>query len=756
VTTLRPSASAQILRWWLAAALAATSVLLPAASHAKGQDGKAADTAEQKLPEPLTREAIRELAARLTDTEVRQLLIQQLDRAAAPAAAKPGDMSGMVMSMEKDAQVARRRADELTQALLQLPDTLRGVHDRFIEGREAGHLQFVVMLLAAVLALSYFAERLYRLWVRKQRLRLDEQHGEGFAAHAARNLLRFLYDLGGVAVFGGAVLAMFYALYQGHGPTRLLVLTVIGAAVLFRLTMLASRFLLEPRAPALRLLPFADAAARRIHSGVLQIALLYLVGIFPVFLLVRLGASVETAQAIALLFGTLLLVSTIVTIWAVRRDVGAMIRGPGEVSPLARLVAEVWPVLATAYLLVVYLASFLDALAGRPAEGKGILSLLLLMALPMADLLLSRALHAAMAARAGRTTATSQRAPSGVASIYEPVVRKAIHIVIVVTGVLMLARLWGVDFMRLAERGLGERITGELFGVAMILLIAYLLWELAKTVVTHLTEREGGLPSARTDDEMSSTVATRMATLLPLIRGTLRVTILVVTVLSVLAALGINVLPLLAGAGVIGVAIGFGSQTLVRDIVSGAFFLADDAFRVGEYIEVGESKGTVEQIRLRSLFLRHHRGPINVLPYGEIRRLRNQSRDWVIDKLTIGITYDSDLEKARKLIKKIGQELADTPEFTPKIIEPLKMQGVDQFGDFAIQIRMKMKTLPGEQFVIRRKAFGMIKKAFDENGIKFAFPTVQIARSGDVPASVAAAASQMQPKPPAAGDSDSR
>ena len=158
------------------------------------------------------------------------------------------------------------------------------------------------------------------------------------------------------------------------------------------------------------------------------------------------------------------------------------------------------------------------------------------------------------------------------------------------------------------------------------------------------------------------------------------------------------------------------------------------------YIEVGESKGTVEQIRLRSLFLRHHRGAINVLPYGEIRRLRNQSRDWVIDKMTIGITYDSDLEKARKLIKKIGAELAADPELAPKTIEPLKMQGVEQFGDFAIQIRMKMKTLPGEQFVIRRKAFAMIKKAFDANGIKFAFPTVQVAGGGEVSASVANAA----------------
>jgi len=755
VTTLRPSASAQFLRWWLAAALAAASVLLPAAPHAKGQDGKAADTAEQKLPEPLTKESIRELASRLTDAEVRQLLIQQLDRAAAPAAAKPGDMSGMVMSMEKESQAVRERMGALVHAIVEFPDALRAAHERFREGREPGHLQFVLMMIAAALLLSYLAERLYRLVVRAQRARLDEQMREGFAAQMARNLLRLVYDLGGVAVFGATVLAIFYALYQGHQPSRLLAFAVIGAALQFRLVALGARFLLEPAARALRLLPFGDAAARRLYSGVLQVAVLYLVGIYPLFLLVHLGAPLDAARAVALLVGLLLVASAIATLWAVRQDVGAKIRGEGEASALARIVAEIWPALATAYLVIVYLAVVLDALAGRPGEGRGILSLVLLVALPIVDLFFSRALRAAMTARVGRGAAPAGQALA-VTSRYEPVLRKAVHIVVVVVGVLMLARLWGIDFMRLAERGLGEQITGELFGVGIVLLVAYLMWELAETVVADLTEREG-MPSARTDDEMSTTVASRLGTLLPLIRGTLRVTILVVTVLSVLAALGINVLPLLAGAGVIGVAIGFGSQTLVRDIVSGAFFLADDAFRVGEYIEVGESKGTVEQIRLRSLFLRHHRGPINVLPYGEIRRLRNQSRDWVIDKLTIGITYDSDLEKARKLIKKIGQELADTPEFTPKIIEPLKMQGVDQFGDFAIQIRMKMKTLPGEQFVIRRKAYGMIKKAFDENGIKFAFPTVQIAERGNVPAAVAAAASQVQPpKAAASGDADSR
>ena len=123
------------------------------------------------------------------------------------------------------------------------------------------------------------------------------------------------------------------------------------------------------------------------------------------------------------------------------------------------------------------------------------------------------------------------------------------------------------------------------------------------------------------------------------------------------------------------------------------------------------------------------------MPFGELGAVQNMSRDWVIDKMMVGITYDSDLDKARKIIKQIGKELAADPEFAPHIIEPLKMQGVEQFGDYAIQIRIKMMTKPNEQFTIRRKALAMIKKAFDANGIHFATPTVQVA--GGEPAAAA-------------------
>jgi small-conductance mechanosensitive channel len=240
-------------------------------------------------------------------------------------------------------------------------------------------------------------------------------------------------------------------------------------------------------------------------------------------------------------------------------------------------------------------------------------------------------------------------------------------------------------------------------------------------------------------------------TLLPILRNVLFVVLLVMTLLMSLSALGIEVGPLVAGAGVVGVAIGFGAQTLVKDIISGIFYLLDDAFRVGEYIQTGNYKGTVESFSLRSVKLRHHRGPLYTVPFGALGAIQNMSRDWVIDKMTVGVTYDTDLEKARKIVKRIGEELAQDPEFAPHIIEPLKMQGVEQFGDFAIQLRIKMKTRPNEQFLIRRRALAMIKKAFDENGVKFAYPTVQVAGGEQVAGAVAQQGLELvKPRSPAA------
>jgi small-conductance mechanosensitive channel len=198
-------------------------------------------------------------------------------------------------------------------------------------------------------------------------------------------------------------------------------------------------------------------------------------------------------------------------------------------------------------------------------------------------------------------------------------------------------------------------------------------------------------------------------------------------ILIVLSALGVNIGPLIAGAGVFGLAIGFGAQTLVKDIISGVFFLMDDAFRVGDYLECSGTKGTVEHISLRSLRLRNPRGMVYFIPFGDLKLVTNLSRDYVIMKLDFRVRYDADVEKIRKVIKKkVYQPIMENPELGPKLLEPIKSQGVREMDDSAMIMRVKYKTKPGDQFEIRKEVYRLMQEAFKEEGIDFAHRNVTV------------------------------
>jgi small-conductance mechanosensitive channel len=348
---------------------------------------------------------------------------------------------------------------------------------------------------------------------------------------------------------------------------------------------------------------------------------------------------------------------------------------------------------------------------------------------PIVDMALRRALAAAAAAP------EDEARRLGIVAAYEPIFRRAIHIVVVVVALLVIANLWDLDLILIAQDRLGTNIAGPLLGISIVLLAAHLLWEITKAAVDRRLKAEGELK----DDVPAS----RLRTLLPILRLTILVTIFVMATMSVLAALGVDILPLLAGASVVGVAIGFGSQTLVRDIVSGAFFLMDDAFRLGEYLEIGDAKGRVEKINVRSVFLRHHRGALNILPYGEIKRLRNTSRDWQIHVLEFRLTYDTNMLQVKKILKQIGEELAADPDYAPDILQTLKSAGVISAEQSAIVVRAKFTARPGSNaWVVRRVAYDKIIRAFRAAGIKFAHAqvTVEVPPGSEGAASAAGAA----------------
>jgi len=724
------------------AALIALVLVAGGAFAATAKHGAAA-AAVPALPDPLTKEAVRELVARLSDDEVRKLLLDQLDRAAAPALATSRAGKGMSGMVDQNAEMVRTRLGELRDALGALPQTLRDVIAKLDNPEGPSALPLVGALLVGALVVAWLAQRMYDFALRHYRRRLVAPPVETFTASAFRLAVGLALDLVGIAVFALAFLAIFLALWQGHGLRRIAILELLIAVVAVRITWLFAEFLLSSRGGEERLLPFADAPARRLRWFAVLFAALWGLGSFCRAVLMGAGANAATIDLLLMSTSVLGLAIVLWTVWGVRAAIAGLIRGEGKHNAVIGWVADLWPVLAIMYFVAIVAARAYDILMGTPVtQGAGAMSVLLVVALPIVDMALCRALAAA----AG-TPAAGTAAPGFVAA-YESVFRRAIHIVVVVVGLLLLAYLWEVNLFAMAQASMGGKISSSLFGVCIVLLLAYITWEVAKTAIDRQLAAEGELDLEHP--------ASRLRTLLPILRILILVTIVVMTSMSVLAALGVDILPLLAGASVIGVAIGFGSQTLVRDVVSGAFFLMDDAFRLGEYIEIGSDKGRVEKINIRSLFLRHHRGALNVLPYGEIKRLRNTSRDWSVYVLDFRLTYDTNLMQVKKILKQVGDELAADPELAPDLLQPLKFGGVTATEDSAIVVRAKFTARPeGEPWMIQKAAYAKILKAFRDAGIKFAHRQVTVyvppSAGGDESAKAAAgaaAAAAQSPQPP--------
>ncbi len=306
---------------------------------------------------------------------------------------------------------------------------------------------------------------------------------------------------------------------------------------------------------------------------------------------------------------------------------------------------------------------------------------------------------------------------------FEDLAHRVAGILTLVIGLVVAGYISGAQAMFTQDAPLERALD-----IVFIIFFGYVAYHAFRVWVDGkiLEETGGEVDEAVLGDEGAGASASRLATLLPLFRNTALVVIVIAVLLIILLELGINVSPLFAGAGVVGLAIGFGAQSLVRDIFSGAFFLFDDAFRKGEYIDIGGVKGTVERISVRSFQLRHHLGPLHTIPFGEIQFLTNYSRDWVIMKLPLRVTYDTDVEKVRKLIKKLGVSLLDDPVIGHNFIQPLKSQGVIEMQDSAMIIRVKFMTKPGDQWLVRKRVFQDIRDLFEREGIKFAHREVTV------------------------------
>jgi small-conductance mechanosensitive channel len=509
---------------------------------------------------------------------------------------------------------------------------------------------------------------------------------------------------------------------------------LLVAVVALRIAGALSRFILAPRVADLRLVPLDDRRAHTVHRWIVLAAAVTIFGATITDIISNLAMSDSgTAQvrsaalAIAVIFAFLIAAALVSMVWRIHRH-RAVPADPGR-----RALYRVAPLLYTALIVVVFLLWLIGA--AQLMWTVAILALVMPAAKAVAaliDHLFDRAEEDARAEAVAvppspdagdAIEAADMEEEVGRYEVHRPIARRIGRIVVLISAVAALASVWHTGFLTLSQ---SHTVAGRLFAifanVAVTLLIADLVWVWAKTAIDRrLAGFTPPQPGAMPGPEA------RIATLLPILRMFLLVTVLVIVALTVLSSFGVNIGPLLAGAGVVGIAIGFGAQTLVRDIVSGIFFLLDDAFRVGEYIEEGNLRGTVEGMSLRSLRVRHHRGAVHTIPFGELKALTNYSRDWIILKLEFRVPFDTDLRLVKKLVKQVSAELLENPDYGPHFIEPLKFHGVRRMEEFNMVIGVKFMTKPnGAQWMVRRDAYQKLRDIFDQHGISFAERNVKV------------------------------
>jgi moderate conductance mechanosensitive channel len=657
---------------------------------------------------------VEELLKLLDDPEIKAWIAA---KGAPPAAAEEDSVAPSASDFMQWSNAIRAHLRGLVQAIPAVPGEFAGARSTImteINGRRPGA---ILLLFAAFAALGFGAEFLFRRILARARRKMAVPAATEADAPKRHHVIgRSIFAaMAPLVVFALASIGAFLA-FTWPPLLAMLVLPMLVALIAWRVIMrLAVIVLATDRRQAdggvivARLIPMDDVQAAFWYRRVAWFTGIFFTGWAVAGWMTALNFSPNVRSLIVYTLGLGLLVVALETVWK---------RPEAPVASRAYRAKE--------WLLTLYLcALWLLWVAGMSLAFW--ISVYVIILPPIL-----------------RTTSTIVKsffsgpddAPKAKNPVLEVLIERGARVIIIILAVAWLGAVIRFRTIGLMEDEAASRMIRGVLGGVVILLAADLVWHMLKGLINVRIERariEGG-------DEAALARSGRLMTLLPILRNFLAVLIAAIAVMMVLSGLGVAIGPLIAGAGIFGVAIGFGSQALVRDIISGIFYMTDDAFRVGEYIQSGSYKGTVESFSIRSVKLRHHRGPIFTVPFGTLGAVQNMSRDWVIDKFLISVSYDTDIAKVKKLVKAVGAELLQDPEFGPQIIETVKMKGVEAFGDYGINLSFAMMTKPGHQSTIRRRAYAMIREAFGANGIGFASPTVQVAGNEDHTANVAAAA----------------
>ncbi|UKJ73755.1 mechanosensitive ion channel domain-containing protein [Azospirillum brasilense] len=711
-------------------------------------------------PDP-TPEQMQAMITTLEDPAARARLVEQLKALVAaqrgveqakaeeaPAASTlPETIGASALSfLAERMDVLSRQLVQVGNVFKELPGAIEWANRQMVDPSARDRWVQIAIQLTMILTAGLAIGRFVGWLLARPRNALATRRGTTALVRLPLLLGRALLELAPIAAF----IVVAYAILSVSEPgprVRLVALAVINATVILQILLVAARILISPFAPSLRMVRMGDANALRLYRWVRRLAAVGVYGYFMAEGAYVLGLPLGAYGALLKLLGLAIAGMLITLILQNRRIVADWMHGnplSGDGDPAAtaeresegqgavlrsarRRFADVWHVLAIIYVVVTFGVWVLNVYGGFEylARATGTTILVAVIARLLVNGI-NRGLR-----RGLRMVPDSQGALPPLkdrASLYLPFLHRVVKTVIWVGAAMMILYGWGFDTLAWTDTRLGQRILRSTVTIGLLLVGSVVAWEVVSAMIERFlasTDRNG------TRIERSA----RVRTLLPLLRNAFLVVLVTMVSLITLSELGVNIAPLLAGAGVVGLAVGFGSQTLVKDIITGLFILFEDSISIGDVVDVGGGhSGVVEAISIRSIRLRDGSGAIHTVPFNSVSTVKNMSKDFSYALFEVRVAYREDPDRVIELLKEIGTDLQTDALFAPDIMAPLEVMGLDKFQPDSTQlITARFKTRPTRQWGVSREFNRRMRKRFEELGVEVPTGSMQLIVGGNHP-----------------------
>mgnify|MGYP003627550609 CR=1 FL=1 len=601
---------------------------------------------------------------------------------------------------------------ESAQIVARAPELLPWAADQLSRADTRGRWADAAGKLAVIIGLAIAVQILTGWLLRRPLAAIEARESDSWVTRSLVLFARMLLELVPVAAF--ALAAEFaLAILETRDVVVSAARALVMANVLVRGTMVVTRAVVAPRIARLRMLPLGNETANYAYIWVRRFAV---VGLYTAFTIQAAGIlGLPQAGGIVLnqMLAMILAGMAIALILQMRERVRVWIAGTDDdtASSIRARFADIWHVIAIIYVVALFCIWLLDISGGFTmiARATGV-TLLAGIGAWLIDMGINRALDHLFAL----SDETSELYPGleARAARYLPIVHGIVRTAIWFVALVVAVEAWGANAVDWLTSDVGRAVIGTFAQILVIAVLAVAALELASAAIERYMRRsrDRGNSSAR------------MLTLLPLLRNVLRVTIAIFATLIVLSEIGIDIGPLLAGAGVAGLAIGFGAQKLVQDVINGMFLIIEDTVAVGDVVRVASHTGVCEAITIRTITLRDLSGTVHTVPFSDVTTVENLTKDFSYALMEVGVAYREDTDAVIDILRQIDEEMRGEEEYAALMTEPLQVLGVDEFADSAVIIKVRIKTVPIKQWTIKREFNRRMKKAFDANNIEIPFP----------------------------------